>query len=93
MFQRCIHGIDTDNFDPNAGRLTNIKPNEIFKPIARRLPKLGPNESPAYHFLVFKLNNQFNNQLGFKNADMKSNLSDFKGNRTKIAEVTAEVVF
>ena len=28
-------------------------------PIARRLPKLEPNERANYHFLVFKLNNFF----------------------------------
>ena len=34
LFERCIHGIDTANNDPNARRLTKIKPNEIFNDFA-----------------------------------------------------------
>ena len=34
LFERCILGIETANFDPNARRITKLEPNEIFNDFA-----------------------------------------------------------
>ena len=34
LFESCVLGIETANFDPNARRLTKLEPNEIFNDFA-----------------------------------------------------------
>ena len=56
--QDSIDRIDSGVFILNVW--TRKKHQTRLDPIARKFPKLEPNESSCSHILVFKLNNQLN---------------------------------
>ena len=50
LFERCILGIETVNFDPNARRLTKLEPNEIFNDFALSRELFDEIDSNFFYF-------------------------------------------
>ena len=50
LFERCILGIETANFDPNARRLTKLELNEIFIDFAMSREPFDEIDSNFFYF-------------------------------------------
>ena len=75
LFERCILGIETANFDPNARKFTKLEPNEIFNDFAISLEPFNEIDSNFFYL---------------KGMDQKITPKPIGPDRTKIAEVGAE---